>query len=71
MKDYKLSEIKAICESHFERGEEECAFLCPECPIYNEVGFMFCCEQEPIYWEINKENEDERLPIERDKRGER
>lgn len=59
MKDYKLSDMKAICESHFEVGQEEGAFCCSECPIYKEAGFMFCHIEEPAYWQIDKENEDE------------
>lgn len=59
MKDLKLSEIKAICESHFERGQEDCAFVCSECPINNEAGFMFCCELEPVYWQIDEDAKDD------------
>ena len=57
MKDYRLSEIKAICEKRK---------ICKGCRFYKEVdnygrtiGVCEVCDTTPKYWQIDKENEDD------------
>lgn len=55
MKDYKLSEIKAICEEHYIYGK-----WCKNCPF--DKG-QFCeitgMDYQPCSWEIDEEGKDD------------
>lgn len=55
MKDYKLSEVKAICE--------KTNFDCEHCEFgdYQWYGNFWACklQNNPRYWQIDKENEDD------------
>lgn len=56
MKDYRLSEVKAICikNNHW----------CPKCELAIHVQekqryFCQCCDKDPKFWEIEKDGEEE------------
>lgn len=53
MKDYKLSEIKKICEKYSTDYDR----FCEKCPLHNHV----CRELEgaPATWEIDERDGDE------------
>lgn len=51
MKDYKLSEIKAICEKHHE---------CESCPLRDNNEEILCgVFLAPRFWQIDEEEQDE------------
>ena len=54
MKDYKLSEIKAICEKHP---------ICCDCPFCNLIGSTIFCDfadgMAPVNWQIDDEEQDD------------
>lgn len=56
MKDYKLSEVKAICEEHYIEGK-----WCENCPF--DQG-QFCeitgMDYQPFLWDIDKESKDDK-----------
>ena len=62
MKDYKLSEVKEICE--------KMNFDCKNCEFgdYRWYGTLWACKLQanPRYWQIDKEKDNERLHNNRD-----
>ena len=59
MKDYKLSEIKAICKKY--AGDKKCH---KECPLYRGDNVGIRCQanmlyNEPCFWQIDEEEQDD------------
>lgn len=61
MKDYRLSEIKAICEAHYKC--EDCEFSVEWIRQRDGKSFYDCSmilgDAQPYNWEIDKESEDD------------
>ena len=62
MKDYKLSEIKAICESH--TGCIDCHLFEEQLRLGDVLSLGKCIPNillrgKPRYWQIDKEEQDE------------
>ena len=54
MKDYKLSDIKAMCD--MQKGSMTSYLRCKTCPIKDTC---FELTKVPTYWQIDKEEQDD------------
>lgn len=56
MKDYKLSEIKAICEG--QRNNRKSLLRCGDCELYGFCQFNMA-DDYPSNWQIDEEEQDD------------